>query len=138
MITNYKLFEEKTLQDKWERVNDYLQIIRTGIDNDSEQDYINIDTIIDESPYQDIQQFIVYAYGESNKDADLKKIIELLLKYDLYIEDYPTKEELIIVYLYLSTGINDSNKRFLDNVKEHLPGEYKKIQNKFLANKYKI
>jgi len=138
MITNYKLFEEKTLQDKWDRVNDYLRIIRVGIDNDSEQDFINIDPLNDESPYQDIQQFIIYTYGESNKDAYLKKIIELLLKYDLYIEDYPSKDELIISYLYSSTEINISNKHFIESVEEYFPGEYRKIKNTFLANKYKI
>jgi len=132
MITNYKLFENKILETKWDRVDNYLKMIRKELDNDSTWDnFMNIDPSVD-LEYQDIQLFIIYCFSYHEK-----KIYELLLKYNLFVEDYPNNDELIIIDIF-SIDFNLLPESLIKNIERLVPYEYEKIKRQIKAKKFNL
>jgi hypothetical protein len=131
MITNYKLFENISKENKWDRVDNYLKMIRKNFNQDTSWDnFINIDPS-NNLANQDIILFIIYSFNNYTK-----LIYEMFLKYDLFVEDQPHNDELIIIDIYSHfNSISDSN---IENMKIWFPQKYEKIIKRLKSNKFNL
>jgi hypothetical protein len=131
MITNYKLFENISKENKWDRVDNYLKMIRKNFNQDTSWDnFMNIDPS-NNLANQDIILFIIYSFNNYTK-----LIYEMFLKYDLFVEDQPHNDELIIIDIYSHfNSISDSN---IENMKIWFPQKYEKIIKRLKSNKFNL
>ena len=132
MITKFNLFENQDNDEKWNRIDKFLKDIRKEFNKDRTWDgFMNFDPSENKDEYDKTTLDIIFAFNKSNK-----KIYELLLKYDLFVEDKPHENELIITDIIIFFKYLSENEK--DIIENTVPGKLKEIERKIQAKKFNI